>query len=70
MPESSKRDAHAWREATTDEKTEWVDDLLDLREEVARRGVRVDDSVRFDDDGDLLWFVSPAFLLKKGPWAE
>ena len=57
-------------EATGAEKDAVIDELLQHREQAlsATSGTAAL-GYELDEAGDIIWWVSPAFLMRKGPWA-
>ena len=70
MADSDQPSADGWHEATGAEKDAVIDELLQRREQAlsATSGTAAL-GYELDEDGEILWWVSPAFLLRKGPWA-
>src|SRR5262245_19705871 len=62
--------ADGWREATGADRDAVVDEILQRREQAlsATSGTAAL-GYELDEDGDILWWMSPAFLLQKGLWA-
>jgi hypothetical protein len=70
MTDSDRPSLDGWHEATGAKKDAVIDKLLGLREQaLSARSDTAALGYELDDDGEILWWVSPAFLLRKGPWA-
>jgi hypothetical protein len=60
-----------WREATDEEKAAIVAEMVRRRDE-ALAGTATGTAAlgyELDEDGDIIWWISPSFMLRKGPWA-
>ena len=70
MTDSDHPSPDGWYEATGAEKNAVIDEVLQPREQALSATSRTAAwGYELDDDGEILWWVSPAFLLKNGPWA-
>jgi hypothetical protein len=60
-----------WHEATGAQKDAVIDELLQRREQAlsADSGTAAL-GYELDEDGEILWWMSPGFLMGKGAWAR
>jgi hypothetical protein len=67
---TDKASSDGWHEATGAERDAVAADLLRLRENaLSADSGRAALGYELDEDGEILWWVSPMFLMRKGPWA-